>query len=421
MNQTIRYLTVAAVNKYLQYKIDSDGNLKNIYLKAEISNARISKGILYFVLKDEESEMEAIMFASDLMKLKFEVKDGMKVVAFGSIKSYPKRGRYSFICSNLEDDGLGKAYQEFLLLKEKLQKEGLFDQSHKKKIPEYAERIGVITSKTGEAINDIRFTINNRFPLATIYLYPAIVQGSDAPSSLIKALKKVISDNMVDFIIIGRGGGSFEDLSCFNDEVLARAIYACPIPIISAVGHEGDFTICDFVSDLRAPTPTGAAMLSTIAKTDILESLNKDENRMISAIRNIIASLNQKHVNSLNSLSLSSPINKINNLGENLTNLNKRLSLINLEAKINDLDSDINNLLKTMGITLSHRLEVLDKELNTFIDKLILTNPLNLLKKGYSVVYKDNSLVSSVNQVDDGESINIKVSDGEFSAIVKKE
>ena len=176
---------------------------------------------------------------------------------------------------------MGQAYLDFLRLKEKLAKEGLFEDKYKKKIPLYAERIGVITSATGDAINDIIFTFNNRFPLAKIYLYPALVQGQDAPASLIKALNKANKDDLVDLIIIGRGGGSLEDLSCFNDEGLARAIFASRIPIISAVGHEADYSICDFVADLRAPTPTGAAMLASISKEDIYANLHK--HRQVSA------------------------------------------------------------------------------------------------------------------------------------------
>ena len=246
-----KYLTVSALNKYLYYKFDNDLNLRNIYLKAEISNIRLSKGILYFVLKDNESEIDGLIYSQILQKLKFEPKDGMTVLVSGKVGLYVKRGTYAITVSEIEQVGLGEAYLKFQYLKEKLLKEGLFDEDKKLPIPRFNERIGVITSGTGDAVHDIVSTIKRRFPLSQIVFYPAIVQGEDAPHSLIKAIKKANEEKLANVLIIARGGGTIEDLSCFNDEDLARAIFNSSIPTISGVGHEADFTICDFVSSRR--------------------------------------------------------------------------------------------------------------------------------------------------------------------------
>ena len=437
-----KYLTVAAVNKYIKYRFDNDASLKNIFIKAEISNVRKSKGFLYFVLKDEESELSAMMFPNNLVRLKFEPTDGMQVVALGSVEAYVKRGNYMFIANNIEEVGMGQAYIDFLKLKEKLSKEGLFEEKWKKKIPAYAQNIGVVTSATGDAINDIIFTFNNRFPLAKIYLYPALVQGADAPASLIKALNKANKDDLVDLIIIGRGGGSLEDLSCFNDEGLARAIFASHIPIISAVGHEADYSICDFVADLRAPTPTGAAMLASTSKEDIFANLYNINKHLTTYIKNKLTDEYNKLMLLKNSYALSrfsdlldnkklqldaisvrlssaSPLNKLNEYFKLADSLSLRLGLLNLNTKIEEKITYIEVLSTNLDKTLSLCLDNGEKEVDGLINKLILLNPLNILSKGYSLTYVDKRLVKSVNDVNENDEINIKVSDGEIEAIVK--
>ena len=437
-----KYLTVAAVNKYIKYRFDNDASLKNIFIKAEISNVRKSKGFLYFVLKDEESELSAMMFPNNLVRLKFEPVDGMQIVALGSVEAYVKRGNYMFIANTIEEVGMGQAYLDFLKLKEKLAKEGLFEDKWKKKIPAYAERIGVVTSATGDAINDIIFTFNNRFPLAKIYLYPALVQGQDAPASLIKALNKANNDNLVDLIIIGRGGGSIEDLSCFNDEGLARAIFASRIPIISAVGHEADYSICDFVADLRAPTPTGAAMLASTSKEDIFANLYNINKHLTVSIKNKLTNEYNKLELLKNSYVLSrfsdllvnkqlqldaidlrlaslSPLNKLNEYLKLADNLSLRLSLLNLDAKIDERIEYINVINTNLNKTVGQRVDNEEKVIDGMINKLILLNPLNILSKGYSLTYLEDKLVKSVNDVNENDEINIKVSDGDIKAIVK--
>ena len=437
-----KYLTVAAVNKYIKYRFDNDASLKNIFIKAEISNVRKSKGFLYFVLKDEESELSAMMFPNNLVRLKFEPVDGMQIVALGSVEAYVKRGNYMFIANTIEEVGMGQAYLDFLKLKEKLAKEGLFEDKWKKKIPAYAERIGVVTSATGDAINDIIFTFNNRFPLAKIYLYPALVQGADAPASLIKALNKANNDNLVDLIIIGRGGGSLEDLSCFNDEGLARAIFASHIPIISAVGHEADYSICDFVADLRAPTPTGAAMLASTSKEDIFANLYNINKHLTVSIKNRLTNEYNKLELLKNSYVLSrfsdllvnkklqldaidlrlaslSPLNKLNEYLKLADNLSLRLSLLNLDSKIDERIEYINVINTNLNKALGQIVDNNEKNIDGMINKLILLNPLNILSKGYSLTYLEDKLVKSVNDVNEDDEINIKVSDGDIKAIVK--
>ena len=284
-------LSVSALNKYLYYKFDNDLNLRNVYLKAEISNVRLSKGILYFVLKDNESEIDGLMFANILNNIKFEVQDGMTVLVQGQVSIYPKRGTYSIKVIAMEQVGLGEAYLNFLFLKDKLMNEGLFDDSKKKMIPAFPKIIGLITSGTGDAMHDVISTIDKRYPLCEIHLYPSLVQGSDAPLSLINSIRQANLDGDSDVLIIARGGGSLEDLSCFNDEMLARTIFESNIPIISGVGHEADFTICDFVASRRAPTPTGAAVMATPNVVDLVNELMNKKQKLVSSIKNILISI----------------------------------------------------------------------------------------------------------------------------------
>ena len=437
--ETNKYISVSALNRYLNYKFENDSNLKIIYLKAEISNLRLSKGILYFVLKDNESEISGLMFQSNLSQLKFKPVDGMTVLVTGKIGIYLKRGTYSITVYSMEEAGLGDAYLRFLQLKEKLDKEGLFDQKYKLPIPKMSEKIGVITSATGDALHDIVSTIEQRFPIAEIYLYPALVQGEQAPKSLIKALKKANEGRLVDLIIIGRGGGTIEDLSCFNDEELAREIFHSKIPTISAVGHEADYTICDFVASLRAPTPTGAAVLATREKNDIIREISNNARQVTSlAKQSMINSFsryqeianrhefknfskmldtkidNLKVLN--NHLNLVSPLKVIEKNISTTQDLKLRLKLINIEKRINDYATKINQLSENMGKGLNLQIANNHKSVNNIIDKLILLNPLNVMQKGYTLTYQDNKIVTSISNLNNNESISVKWVDGEIKA-----
>lgn len=406
-----KYITVSALNKYLYYKFDNDLNLRSIYLKAEISNARISKGILYFVLKDKESEINALMFSNNLQSLSFVPKDGMTVLVNGKVSLYAKRGTYAITVVTMEESGIGDAYRKFEELKAKLAKEGLFDESKKLPIKRFNKRIGVITSGTGDAMHDIFSTIKKRFPLSEIIFYPAIVQGDDAPLSLIKALNKANSEAIVDVIIIARGGGTIEDLSCFNDEELARTIFSSSIPTISGVGHEADYTICDFVSSLRAPTPTGAAMFATPDQNELLIHLDNMLNKLVYLYKQQLINKFNKYNTIYNRYGIKNFKAKFDTYELKLNSIKKRIELLSpinkINSSINDLQLCFDNINKSFDGFINNK----DNKINTCIDKLILLNPLNVMKKGYSITYKNN-IVSTYNNLLKDDDVTIQFYDG---------
>lgn len=435
MHDENKYYTVSAITNYISYKISTDVALKLVYIKGEMSNVRYSKGHLYFVLKDTEAEISSIIFANVASKLKFSPKDGMKVLITGSITPYSKRGTYNLIVNEIIEFGEGYLYQKFLESKDRLEKLGLFSPEHKKQIPAFSKNIGVITSSTGDAINDILSTINKRFPLVTVYVYPALVQGPDAPKSLIKALNKVEKDNLVDVVIIARGGGSFEDLNCFNDENLAKTIYDFSLPIVSGVGHENDYTICDFVCDDRAPTPTGAAVKVTPDKFSLFEQLDTkkqkisilinqkinlytqqlmflNNNYYLKNFNNVILSFETKHKELLNKLELNSPLTKINNSYDNVMNIISRIKAYNIVNKINELEKQINQNESNIYKCMNNYLDKLNSNFYNSLDKLILVNPLNIMKKGYAVVYKDKNVISSSKDINEDDILDVHFYDG---------
>ena len=457
MNNRIEYSSVSEVNRYISYKFETDALLQKVYIEGEISNFKRSGNHYYFSLKDEFSEITAMFFYPANLSLSFNPADGMKVQAIGKIQVYQKRGTYSIIVSNMQQVGIGLLYEQYLELKNKLEKEGLFLDSHKMAIPEYPEVVGVITALTGEAINDIISTFNRRLPLAKIKLFPAIVQGTEAPKSLIKALDLAYQDLSIDCLIIGRGGGSFEDLNCFNDEELARKLYEAPFPTISAVGHEGDYTICDFVCSFRAPTPTGAAMKLTKEKKDVNELLLNYSKRLTTSIKNklingfntwnglknsyglakfdeIINTKEQVLKDLTNRLSLLSPdalavkldekiidlktrlVSGINNYLDNksliVDNLNKRLRSELILNYIENEYREVNSLTSKMDLIINQHINDYTKVFNHLIEKCTILNPLNIIKKGYTIVYKDNDIVYNVKDLEVNDQVNIKFSDG---------
>ena len=438
------YLTVSALNKYIAYKFDTDNALRNLLIQGEISNFRISKGHLYFSLKDEESEIRAIMFGSSAKVLNFIPVDGMMVLIKASVTVYHKNGTYNLTVSEMSQAGLGESYLNFLRLKEKLQKEGLFDQDKKLPIPAFVEHIAVITSETGDAINDITSTIFKRFPLTKVYLYPALVQGSQAPKSLIAALNKANQDRLAQVIIIARGGGSVEDLSCFNDEELARAIFASKIPTVSGVGHEADYTICDFVASLRAPTPTGAAVLLTRSQSEIAQNINEKTqllnyyykrileqkyfvfHNLVNTyhFRNFVETIKAKenYLNQLETkLKASSPEAKIVNLLTRIDNVNHRLLAYNFPSKIEQKMVLLADKLAKM--TQIWQTSINDRMNYTALltEKLDLLNPLNLMKKGYTLTYQQNKLIMKASDVQLEKALKVIYYDGEVETMpVKK-
>ena len=435
MNKEIKYISVTALNRYISYKFEMDENLKEVYLKGEISNFKYSGKHCYFSIKDQNSEISAMFFYPSNLSLKFVPKDGMSVNVVGNIQVYQKRGTYSILVKQMEQDGVGDLYQEFLDLKEKLSKEGLFDEDKKLPIPEYPEKIAVITALTGEAINDIISTFNRRLPLASVRLYPALVQGADAPRDLIRALGEVYRDNWADVLIIGRGGGSFEDLSCFNDENLVRVLASSKIPTVSAIGHEGDFTICDFVSSYRAPTPTGAAMRLSKDKTEVFNNIFDKMKRLSNGIKhklvtcfneydrlnnsyvlshfdNYIDQIGKNHLILDEKLSAFDPIKLVDSWENKLSDLNKHLELV-LNNSLNRFSSKYNLLESKMTPNLLlQNINKFEEKIDKLIDKSILLNPFNVMLKGYAIVEQDGDIKKTTKDIDLTKTIDIKMQDG---------
>ena len=391
------YITVGALTRYIKYKFDNDANLQNIAIKGEISNfKRHSRGHFYFTIKDEESRINAIMFASQTNSVQFEPIDGTKVLVRGRISVFPSTGNYQIYVDEMIEDGVGNLYALYEKLKADLKKEGLFNPEHKKEIPKIPKRIGIITAPTGAAIRDIISTINRRYPLCEVILFPSLVQGKEAKDDIVRNIKLADTYDL-DTLIVGRGGGSIEDLWAFNEEIVARAIYECNTPVISAVGHEIDFTIADFVADKRAETPTGAAEIAVPSKADLLKLINQLEIRSSKNMNNILET-NKKILDRIkSSYILSNPMSIYEIKEQKLDNLiDKTNTIINLY--LNNKNNKYSNLINKLGVL----------------------NPLNTLKRGYSISKIDNKVISDIKDVKVNDTLNIKVSNGEIISTVKE-
>ena len=385
-----RYLTVTALTKYIKYKFDHDHHLEEVLLEGEISNFKHnSRGHFYFTLKDENSQISATMFASYASKCKFEPENGMKVFVKGKVTVYEPSGTYQINVTEIKNDGIGDLYLAYEKLKKELAEKGLFNEEHKRPLPRFPKTIGVITSPTGAAIRDIINTISRRYPLCQVILYPAIVQGDDAKDNIVAQIKKANFDNYCDVLIVGRGGGSIEDLWAFNEPVVAYAIYDSNIPVISAVGHEIDFTIADFVADKRAATPTAAAELATPDIRVLKENIIYDLNQILKRTKYIFEERKMY-----------------------LANLDKRLEALNpvntLKHKREVLEGDVMrlNMLINQIITMKkHRFELLKKELDS-------KNPLSIMERGYSISESEGKIVTSVKDVKKDSIMETKLIDG---------
>ena len=405
------YITVTQLTKYIKYKIDNDQNLMKIYLKGEISNFKAhSRGHMYFTIKDENTRINAIMFSTYASKLKFMPIDGMKVLISGKVSVYEQTGSYQIYVDSLEEDGLGNLYVAFEQLKKKLEQEGLFDQSKKKPIPKLPSKIGIITAPTGAAIKDILSTLKRRWPIAETILFPSLVQGAEAATDIVRNIE--LSKNYdLDVLIVGRGGGSIEDMWCFNEEIVARAIYDLDVPVISAVGHEIDFTISDFVADLRAPTPTGAAEMAVPNINDVINYLKQLEIRTINSITNIIK-INKEALNKITeNYILKNPITmyqikeeKFDNLFDRLINSYKKIISDN-KNKLVLITNNLNN-----GII--NNLNNNKNRYLTTISKLEVLNPLNTIKRGYSITKKEGKVITSTKDVKRNDNLQLELSDG---------
>ena len=404
------YIKISDLNNYIKNILDDNIFLNKVYLKGEISNFKNhTRGHLYFTLKDDTSRLSAVMFQSSAVKLTFTPEDGMNVLVEGRISAYPAQGSYQIYIEKME--------LEYEKLKKKLASEGLFDALHKKAIPKFPEKIGVITASTGAAVRDIMSTIRRRYPVCEAILFPCLVQGKDAAPDIVRQIKRA-DEFGVDTIIVGRGGGSIEDLWAFNEEIVAHAIYECKTPIISAVGHEIDWTIADFVADLRAPTPTGAAEMAVPTVLDINTLLNNYKIRLNKNIKNMVNTKFIKWRSLKNSFILKNPMTmyemKEQKLDTLIDNLNKDIKVIiqNNEVKLNKVK---------MSVALQNPMSLIDKkknEYNLLINTLKLVNPLGILEKGYSLTTINDKVIKSSNDVSIDDIISVKLHEGAIKAKV---
>ena len=414
------YIKISELNNYIKSVLDRDTFLNKVYLKGEISNFKNhTRGHLYFTLKDDTSRISAVMFQSSAVKLTFTPEDGMNVLVSGRISAYPAQGSYQVYVDTMEPDGLGALYIEYEKLKKKLAAEGLFASDHKVPIPRFPERIGVITAPTGAAVRDIMSTIKRRYPMCEAILFPCLVQGKDAAPDIVRQIKRA-DEYGVDTIIVGRGGGSIEDLWAFNEEIVAHAIYDCRTPIISAVGHEIDWTIADFVADLRAPTPTGAAEMAVPTVLDIKTLIDNYKIRLNKNIKNMVNTKFIKLRSLKQSFILKNPMSmyevKEQKLDTLIDTLNKDIKNI-----INDKDNKLNKIKLSVVLQNPENL-IKDKKIkfDLLVNTLKLVNPLGILDKGYSLVEVDNKIIKSSKDVNVSDILNIRLHEGSIKAEVKE-
>lgn len=385
-------LTVTQLNEYVKRIIEKTPQLTDVYVKGEISNFKnhYSTGHYYFTLKDEGGQLRAVMFKSAASKMKFIPEDGMKVTVHGRISAFVRDGTYQLYADSMEPDGIGSLYIAFEQLKKKLESEGLFDQSRKRPLPKIPTRVGIITSPTGAAIRDMINVCGRRFPYAKLVLFPSLVQGPDAPPQLVAGLTYFNRTKSVDVIIIGRGGGSIEDLWAFNDEGVARAVAASQIPVISAVGHETDFTICDFAADKRAPTPSAAAELAVPETTELKRKISNIITREADVISHMLKLRREKLDSLSRTRSMTDPMN-----------------LIGDKRMITDMLSD--RLLRAF----EKEITIKKAEMSSAAGKLNALNPLSVISRGYSAVYKDSgALVKNISDVSVGDKVEFKTIGG---------
>ncbi|UJL44806.1 exodeoxyribonuclease VII large subunit [Virgibacillus sp. NKC19-16] len=436
------YLTVTALTKYIKRKFDTDPHLKDIWLKGEISNFKHhSRGHMYLTIKDDHTRMQAVMFAGNNRSLKFKPENGMNVLIKGSISVFEPYGQYQLYIQQMEPDGIGSLYLAFEQLKEKLHKQGFFDPVHKREIPLYPEHIGIITSPTGAAVRDIITTIKRRYPIVKTTILPVLVQGSNAALSIKQAIESANEKALFDVLIIGRGGGSIEELWGFNEELVAEAIFHSAIPTISAVGHETDVTISDYIADLRAPTPTGAAELAVPSQIELKDRINAGERALTREMNATITKhkihlqrmrgsyafrypeqlLTQKeqeldkHVESLQ----RAAVNHKDKSDKAYKNLLTRFVTQHPKKQIEQSQKQLHQLIRQQNQHISQIVERNTLQLSNTIEKLTLLNPLEIMKRGFALPYTSNgNIIKSSRQVQIEDIIKVNLSDGKLDAKV---
>ena len=390
-------LSITQINEYIRSQMDSDALLNNVAVRGEISNYKVyPSGHHYFTLKDEGAALKCVMFKGNAMRLRFRPDNGVKVIAMGKISVYPRDGAYQLYCTAMAMDGIGDLYAAFEQLKRKLEAQGLFDPTHKKPLPKYPGTIGIVTSSAGAAIHDMLRILRKRYPLSKVRLLPVRVQGVEAPEEIAGAIRYANMYRLADLLIVGRGGGSIEDLWAFNDERVAYAIYHSDIPVISAVGHEPDVTISDFVADLRAATPSNAAELAVPDQDALRQMLDSMSGAMATALSRQLTSA-RRHYQLLSAHpSLQSPVSYLEQRRKNLELLKNKL--------ISNQNQQINSA-KARYIAMTSKLDAM--------------SPLKVLTRGYAMAQReDGTVLRSVSQVETGDSITISVSDGRLCASV---
>ncbi|MCL6570502.1 MAG: exodeoxyribonuclease VII large subunit [Bacillus sp. (in: Bacteria)] len=431
-----KYLSVHALTKYIKRKFDVDPHLRDVHVRGEISNFKQhSSGHMYFTLKDEKARILAVMFSSQSRTMKFLPENGMNVIVKGDISIYEPSGQYQIYIKEMQPDGIGELFLAYEQLKQRLEAEGLFALATKKTIPSYPRTVGVITSPTGAAIRDIISTIKRRYPIANILVFPAQVQGKNAAATIAKAIEKANKMKNSDVLIIGRGGGSIEELWAFNEEITARAIFSSRVPIISAVGHETDFTIADFVADLRAPTPTAAAELAVPHIEELMERILQRQTRLHQAIKEKLRFEIQRLKRVEKSYAFRYPhrlyeqkLEQVDKLTEMLVRGTARLSLLKKgqheilykrlqrnhpSESLRTAQKRFERTKKDMNRAMLQVLSIKQTDFKRILSTLQALSPLKIMERGYSLAYsEDNQLVKSIKQVKVNEQVQIQLTDG---------
>ncbi|GAB3791454.1 exodeoxyribonuclease VII large subunit [Virgibacillus kimchii] len=437
-----KYLTVTALTKYIKRKMDGDPHLRNIWLRGEISNFKHhSRGHMYLTIKDDQSRIQAVMFAGNNRSLKFKPENGLNVLIRGEISVFESFGQYQLYIEQMEPDGIGALYLAYEQLKEKLHKKGYFDASNKKSIPAHPKNIAIITSPTGAAVRDIITTIKRRYPIVQMTVIPVLVQGPHAADSIKQGIEKANNTGQFDLLIVGRGGGSIEELWGFNEEVVAEAIFHSSVPVISAVGHETDITISDYVADLRAPTPTGAAELAVQSQEELKEKLIILEKSLHRELDNKMSSLEQHLKRIKQSYAFRYPEQLLKqkeqeldkfveemqkSLKNNIMNKRKvyeslmpRLIRQHPEKQVVLLKKQLDQLTKRQNAYITQAIERKKRYLLSNMDKLTLLNPLEVMKRGFALPYSLNGkIIKSAGEVKEQDPITIHLSDGKLDCRV---
>lgn len=435
------YLSVAALTKYIKKKFDADPHLRDVYVKGELSNVKIhTSGHIYFTLKDQKARLPGVMFSARAKTVKFRPESGMTVLIRGDISVYEASGQYQLYAQTMQPDGIGDYYLAFEQLKEKLSKEGLFNTAHKQPLPQFPEKVGVITAQTGAAVRDILTTLKRRYPLADIVLFPTLVQGQGAVQSIVQSIQQANRTDS-DVLIVGRGGGSIEDLWAFNDEAVARAIYDSRIPVISAIGHETDTTIADFVSDLRAATPTAAAELAVPSRTELVERIMAQRQVMFRFMTNDLEQRRIRLKQLQNSYPMAYPdrlyrpfierveraadalqretLLTVRRSDDRLSNVSRQLENRNPIDRIHQAGRDLAVLGERLDQRIASVFRERDQQLKSALRTLDALSPLKIMDRGYAIPFKEGEVVKSVDQLATGDRLSLSLQDGEVKTIIE--